>query len=99
ISIVLGTQLPGPGTICTEQKLRFLAPVAIGDTLTVRIRVTARDPATQRLGFACVGLNQHGATVIAGNFDVQAPAQRIEYPRTGPPEMRLRSDERRVGKE
>ncbi len=89
ISIVLGTRLPGPGTICTDQQLRFLAPVAIGDTLTVRIRVTARDPATQRLGFACVGVNQHGTTVIEGNVEVLAPAQRIEYPRTSLPEVRL----------
>ncbi len=89
ISIVLGTRLPGPGTICTDQQLRFLAPVAIGDTLTVRVRATALDSATQRVCFACVGVNQHGATVIEGSVDVLAPTHRIEYPRSSLPEVRL----------
>lgn len=89
ISSVLGTRLPGPGTVCTDQKLRFLAPLAIGDTLTVRVQVTARDPATQRLCFACTGVNQHGATVIEGSVEVLAPPQRLLYPRTSLPEVRL----------
>src|SRR5580658_11372506 len=37
ISTVLGTQLPGPGTIYVNQTLRFKKPVAIGDTLTVKV--------------------------------------------------------------
>src|SRR5579863_3428407 len=35
ISTVLGTELPGPGTIYIGQTLRFKKPVAIGDTLKV----------------------------------------------------------------
>jgi 3-hydroxybutyryl-CoA dehydratase len=34
---VLGTKLPGEGTIHISQELYFLEPVFIGDTLTVRI--------------------------------------------------------------
>ena len=34
ISAVLGTKLPGPGTIYLGQTLRFKAPVKIGDTVT-----------------------------------------------------------------
>ncbi len=34
ISAVLGTQLPGPGTIYIRQELNFLAPVRMGDTIT-----------------------------------------------------------------
>lgn len=41
ISTVLGTELPGPGTIYVGQDLRFRRPVAIGDTVTVT--VTARE--------------------------------------------------------
>ena len=40
ISTVLGTQLPGPGTIYLGQSMRFHRPVGIGDTLTVTLRVT-----------------------------------------------------------
>ena len=34
ISNVLGTQLPGPGTIYVHQDFDFLKPVGIGDTIT-----------------------------------------------------------------
>ena len=45
ISAVLGTRLPGPGTIYLSQTLRFRAPVRIGDTVTATVEVTALDPA------------------------------------------------------
>ena len=34
ISTVLGTELPGPGTIYLDQTLKFTAPVVPGDTIT-----------------------------------------------------------------
>ncbi|MCC9620627.1 MaoC family dehydratase [Thalassospira sp. MA62] len=39
ISTVLGTRLPGPGTIYLSQNLKFKAPVRIGDTVTARVVV------------------------------------------------------------
>ena len=48
ISAVLGTRLPGPGTIYLSQSLRFRAPVKIGDTVTATAEVTALDPARKR---------------------------------------------------
>src|SRR5471030_1464938 len=64
ISAVLGTRLPGPGTIYLGQTLRFLLPVRVGDTLTVRVTVSTRDAATKRLKLACDCVNQNGKTVI-----------------------------------
>jgi 3-hydroxybutyryl-CoA dehydratase len=40
ISAVLGTQLPGPGTIYMSQTLKWLAPVRPDDELTARVTVT-----------------------------------------------------------
>src|SRR5271169_4719545 len=37
ISTVLGTQLPGPGTIYIDQTLHFSRPVTLGDMLTVTV--------------------------------------------------------------
>jgi 3-hydroxybutyryl-CoA dehydratase len=39
ISAVLGTKLPGPGTIYLSQQVKFLAAVRPGDTLTAIVEV------------------------------------------------------------
>ena len=48
ISAVLGTRLPGAGTIYMGQTLRFRAPVRIGDTVTATAEVTALDAERKR---------------------------------------------------
>src|ERR1700678_4159020 len=35
IATVLGTELPGPGTVYVDQSLHFRRPVGLGDTITV----------------------------------------------------------------
>ncbi len=40
ISTVLGTKMPGPGTIYLEQNLKFKKPVYINDTVTVCVEVS-----------------------------------------------------------
>ncbi len=39
-STVLGTQLPGPGTIYLEQDLKFKKPIYFDDTITAFVEVT-----------------------------------------------------------
>ncbi|MBB5206544.1 bifunctional enoyl-CoA hydratase/phosphate acetyltransferase [Chiayiivirga flava] len=78
LSAVLGTQLPGPGTVYIAQTLRFLAPVRVGDTVTAAVTVVARDPDTRRVRLACRCTNQTGTCVLAGEADVIAPAERVE---------------------
>src|SRR5512147_1956460 len=51
ISTLLGTQLPGPGTIYLGQTLRFRRPVAVGDAVTVAVTAAARDPEKHRITF------------------------------------------------
>ncbi|HAI93572.1 MAG TPA: enoyl-CoA hydratase, partial [Xanthomonadaceae bacterium] len=43
---LLGTELPGPGLGCERLDLRFLAPLALNDTLAVTATVTAVDAAS-----------------------------------------------------
>ena len=90
ISAVLGTRLPGPGTIYLGQTLKFLAPVRIGDRLRITVTVSARDEAKKRLTLACTCINQDGATVISGEAEVVAPTKRVARARTTLPEVRLR---------
>ncbi len=74
ISAVLGTRLPGPGTIYLGQTLRFRAPVKIGDTVTARVEVTAVDAAKKRatLKTECFVA---GKLVIEGEAVVMPPAR------------------------
>ena len=39
ISNVIGTQLPGEGSVYLSQTLKFISPVHIGDTITARVEV------------------------------------------------------------
>ena len=48
ISAVLGTMLPGPGTIYMGQELRFTKPVFVGDTITATITVAELIPEKNR---------------------------------------------------
>lgn len=89
ISAVLGTRLPGPGTTYLTQTLEFLAPVHVGDTLTVTVCVTARDENDRRLTLDCRCVNADGELVTAGVAVVRAPAQRLEWPRSTLPQIRL----------
>ena len=89
ISAVLGTRLPGPGTVYLGQTLRFRAPVRIGDTLVISVTVAARDSARHMLTLACSCTNQHGEAVIDGEASVLAPTEKIERPSATLPEVRL----------
>ncbi|MGA9866260.1 MAG: MaoC family dehydratase [Acetobacteraceae bacterium] len=72
ISAVLGTRLPGPGTIYLGQSLRFRAPVKIGDTVTATVEVTALDPAKRRATLKTI-CAVAGKLVIEGEAQVQIP--------------------------
>ncbi|MDR5898394.1 bifunctional enoyl-CoA hydratase/phosphate acetyltransferase [Halomonas vilamensis] len=89
ISTVLGTQLPGPGTVYVGQTLRFKAPVRLGDVLRVSVKVLEKDQERHQITFACRCENQRGDTVIEGEARVLAPTKKIRRPRTVMPKVRL----------
>ena len=60
ISTLLGTQLPGPGTVFREQTLRFLRPIGLGDTVTVTVKVTGKAEGGHRVTLDCRASNQAG---------------------------------------
>ncbi|MDZ7783393.1 MAG: bifunctional enoyl-CoA hydratase/phosphate acetyltransferase [Halioglobus sp.] len=89
ISAVIGTELPGPGTIYVNQSLRFLHPVGLGDTVTVRVTVRRKEPEGRRVVLDCSCLNQAGEAVIEGEAEVVAPAEKVRRPRVVLPEVHL----------
>jgi phosphate acetyltransferase len=93
VSAVIGTRLPGPGTIYLEQELRFLKPVAPGDVVTASVRVAEkRDRRVVVLDTCCT--NQSGEEVLGGRATIIAPDRRIEWPRAHLPDVTLRRHDR-----
>ncbi len=70
ISTILGTQLPGPGTIFLGLELRFHAPVYFGDTLTAECEVTKKKDEKNILSLKAVVRNQNGKDVTSGTATV-----------------------------
>ena len=89
ISTVLGTQMPGPGTIYLGQDLRFLAPVSPGDTITATVTVSQKIPEKHRVILDCNCRNQDGALVLHGTATVKAPEEKISRRAMVLPEVRL----------
>ncbi len=73
ISTVIGTKLPGTGSIYIKQDLNFLAPVRIGDTITARVEVTEIVDGKNRVRLSTVCVNQEGTRVLDGQAVVSPP--------------------------
>ena len=89
ISALLGTTLPGPGTIYLDQSLRVRRPVRPGDRLTTTVTVTAMDDVKKRVTLDCTCTNQNGEAVVTGTATVLAPTQKIRRPRPTRPVVTL----------
>jgi len=72
ISAVIGTKLPGYGSIYLSQTMRFRRPVKIGDEVTVRATITALDAEKGRATVETVAL-VGGKPVVDGEALVMPP--------------------------
>lgn len=90
ISTVLGTQLPGPGTIYLNQTFQFIRPVAIGDTVTARVTVSQKKEEKHIVHLDCVCINQLGKEVIKGEAIVIAPTEKIKRKQIALPEIEFK---------
>ena len=73
ISAVIGTKLPGTGSIYIKQDLNFLAPVRIGDTITARVEVIEIVDGKNRVRLKTVCVNQEDTQVLSGEAVVSPP--------------------------
>jgi 3-hydroxybutyryl-CoA dehydratase len=79
VSSVIGTRLPGPGTIYLSQNFRFLRPVYVGDRVTARVEVVERVAERSRLRLRTTCVNQSGELLLEGEAWVLPSPTRIEY--------------------
>jgi phosphate acetyltransferase len=93
-SAVLGTKLPGPGSIYLSQDLHFLHPIHIDDTVTVTVKVREKQPEKSIVVFDCVAVNELGLEVVRGTAEVKAPTEKIRLLPQELPEVQLRHHDR-----
>ena len=74
ISTVLGTKMPGPGSIYLNQTLKFRAPVKAGDTVVARATVSAIVP-EKRLVTLTTTCHVGDTLVVEGEAVVMAPSR------------------------
>jgi phosphotransacetylase/acyl dehydratase len=89
ISTVLGTELPGPGTIYIGQSLNFKKPIGIADTVTATVTVMEKNPSNKDITFLCTITNQNNEEVINGTAVVRASDEKIQRPRVELPSVTL----------
>lgn len=74
ISNIIGTKLPGKGSIYLEQDLKFKKPVYIGDIVTASVEIVEIINAEKRiLELKTIVKNQEDVIVIEGYAVVKAP--------------------------
>jgi 3-hydroxybutyryl-CoA dehydratase len=71
ISAVLGNVLPGPGSIYLGQTLKFLAPIHIGDEVTVVVKVVELREEKRIVTLHTECCNQHGTLVLSGEATIK----------------------------
>lgn len=76
ISTVLGTLLPGPGSIYIHQSCDFKRPIFIGDTITSTVEVTKKDEERNRVWLHTYCKNQKQELVVDGEAIMMPPRKR-----------------------
>src|ERR1700736_155798 len=73
---ILGMRLPGLGTIAVTNRIEYLKPVYINDTITSRVEVVALDHDRNRATMGLSWRNQAGDLVAQGEAVVKPPKTR-----------------------
>lgn len=94
ISALLGTALPGPGTIYLSQSLDFKKPVRPGETIGVAVSVKEKRADKPIVVFDCLCTNALGETVASGTATVLAPVEKIRRERPRLPDVHLHFHDR-----
>ncbi len=66
ISAVLGTKMPGPGAIYLSQNFEFKRPVALGETITARVKIVQKHDRHKKIELRTWVENGEGQVVLDG---------------------------------
>lgn len=94
IASLLGTELPGPGTVYVAQEMGFKGDVAPGDTITATVTVKEKQAEGHRVVLDTECINQRGEPVLTGTAVVIAPTEKMTMARMAVPEVTLSRHDR-----
>ncbi|CCV65675.1 MAG: MaoC family dehydratase [Paracholeplasma sp.] len=72
-STVLGTQLPGEGTIYLSQESKFIRPVYLNDHIRACVEAEEINEEKNRVRMKTIAYNQHNEAVVVGHAIVMLP--------------------------
>ena len=90
-SVLLGMQLPGPGTLYLDQSLKFLKPVHLNDTITASVTVTKKEDKHKFITFQTLCVDEEGEHVLEGEAIVLAPSKKISWNAKPLPEVEIKT--------
>ena len=73
VPTLLGTALPGPGTVYRGQTIRYFGEIHAGDVVTITLTVTEKRADDHVVLLDCRAVNQRSQTVMTGVAEVVAP--------------------------
>jgi len=72
-SALLGTELPGEGSIYLAQDIRYLKPVYLNDEIRAVVKVVECDTTRNRIKLETNAYNQNNEMVISGMAEIMPP--------------------------
>lgn len=72
-STLLGTQLPGQGSIYLSQSIKYMAPVYLNDEIKAEVKVIEINEERNRVTLETTAYNQEGAVVVKGVAEIMPP--------------------------
>ena len=89
VSGVLGSKLPGSGTVYLGQDLNFRHTVGLGDVITATVTVVEKRPESKVVILDCICVNQDGEVIVTGTAEVAAPTEKVHRDSLDLPEVQL----------
>lgn len=71
ISKIIGTQMPGCGAVFINEKIDYLSPIYVGDTITTEIEIIEIKIEKKLIKVNAISFNQNGIQLIAGELLVK----------------------------
>ncbi len=94
ISTLIGTRLPGLGSITKSVEVKFLGKLRVGTQITATVTVKEKRPETGIVVMDCRCVDPRGQMLLSAKAEVLAPTQKIKETIAELPQVHLRHEDR-----